>query len=244
MRFGMPYDAIPAGPCHCDNKRSYNIDKEGYHILSGCNLGNQRQTTHNAVVKQLCSMLTHAGIINRTEDTQIIQSVELHSKKRMDITADNFAPGISLNIDVSITDPRQLHLSKAIPGKAAEMREIHKKQIYGQIYKKAGHMFSPFVIESFGRWGSLAKKTFRAVMDYMAVHGSQAFSHLPKSRVVNYWRAKVTMAMHRQACIGVHQRIQSIIQSRQGVNKKEGQPLPVSERYDPCAVLCAFDSCG
>jgi hypothetical protein len=120
MRFGMPYDAIPAGRCHCDNKHNYQIDRQGYHLLSVCNVGNQRQTTHNAVVQQLCSMLSHAGIINRIEDTQVMQSVDINSQKRMDITADNFLPGTSLNIDVSVTDPRQICLATAIPGKAAD----------------------------------------------------------------------------------------------------------------------------
>jgi hypothetical protein len=189
-------------------------------------------------------MLSHAGIINRIEDTQVMQSVDINSQKRMDITADNFLPGTSLNIDVSVTDPRQICLATAIPGKAADTREKQKIAHYGQIYKEAGQIFSPFVLESFGRWGVLARKTFKNIMDHMELHGSQAFFHLPKSRIAHYWRAKITMAMHRQACIGIHRRISSVIQSRQGIKNQKNLAIPVVEKNDPCAVLCALESCG
>jgi hypothetical protein len=244
MRFGLPYHAIPAGPCLCNSKNENLVDKEGFHLLAGCENGNQRQQTHNAVVHVLSSMLSHAGIINRTEDSKIIQSVDIYSQKRIDITADNFIPGVSLNLDVSITDPRQLHFAKPVPGKAALMREKEKISIYGETFKKAGAIFSPFVLESFGRWGDNARTIFKEIVDHMSIHGSQAFFHLPRTRVVQYWRSKITMAMHRQASIGLHLRINALNQWRQGIKNSKNYLVPVVEFDDPCAVLCAFDSCG
>jgi len=148
MRFGLPYHPIPCGLCQCTIYGTQHVDPYGYHLLSVCNLGNQRQATHNAVLLALSEMFTEAGLINRTEDSEILKLCNIDTKQRIDLTADNFEPGRSMNIDVSITDPRSMQSKSASAGKAAEMREKEKIKHYAAMIESTGSLFSPFVIES------------------------------------------------------------------------------------------------
>ena len=51
------------GQCLCDGI----VDSCGYHLLSVCNYGNERQSTHNAVHDAVIELCRHAGLISRPE---------------------------------------------------------------------------------------------------------------------------------------------------------------------------------
>jgi hypothetical protein len=238
-RLGLPYYAIPCGPCRCNPRDDTVVDPQGYHLLSVCKLGNQRQATHNAVVAELSLLFSHAGLTTRKEDSEIIKMVNMDSSERVDLTCDNFQPGVPLSIDVAVTDPRQLRDKSPCQGKAASVLEKVKRKHYGPIYEKAGAIFSPFVVESFGRWGNCARQLFDLVIQKMHIDGTRASSSLPKPWLVHYWRSRITMALHRQACIGIHKRITSLILWKRGI-KCDDNPSAFVEMDDPCSSLLAF----
>jgi hypothetical protein len=228
MRFGLPNSQIPSGQCICDNIHS--IDKQGYHLLSVCKVGNQRQTTHNAVRDSLAQLCQYAGLVTRKETSETLQLIDIDNNQRLDIVCDNFNPGVALNIDVSVTDPRQLSIKRPVPGRAAQIREAEKMKKYSGNITRAGSLFSPFVLESFGRWGDSARDLFSHLMEKVPLESDQSF--LPKSWISHFWKAKITMAMHKQACFGMHSRIKSIILNRSfplSINlQSTNLPIPTS----------------
>ena len=94
-------------------------------------MGNQRIITHNAVRDSTRQMCKAAGLTTRIEDMQTLKQNDIDTKSRVDITCDNFLPGVPMGIDNSIADPRQTGLTvKPIPGKAAKKREYSKIKKY------------------------------------------------------------------------------------------------------------------
>ena len=67
--------------------------------------------------------------------------------------------------DHSIADPRQSGLFvQPKPGKAANKREQSKKVKYQNELAKQGTKFSPFVLESYGRWGYRTRHIFKQIV--------------------------------------------------------------------------------
>ena len=175
----------------------------------------------NTVLSALSEMFTEAGLINRTEDSETLKLCEIGTKQRIDLTADNFEPGRSMNIDVSITNPRSIQSKSASAGKAAEIREKEKVKHYAEMIESTGSLFSPFVIESFGRWGNHARQLFKSLIERIITNSARSSFHFQKSSIVYYWKAKITMALHRQACTGLHVRINNFIQRKQGIKQEK-----------------------
>ena len=124
MRLGLPIPGIIPGKCLC--KHGSN-DIYGYHLLSVCNKGNQRISSHNAIRDSFCEMCRAAGLITRIEDMETLKQNNIDTKSRVDAICDNFLPGIPMAFVHSIADPRQCGLSvKSIPRKAAKKREYFK----------------------------------------------------------------------------------------------------------------------
>ena len=147
----------------------------------------------------------------------------------------------SLNLDISVCDPRQLKSIIPVPGKAAKYREKAKLTHYAKKIESVGGIFSPFVIESFGRWGDAARKVFKGILDHMSLHSSNSFGQFPKAWLSHYWKARITMALHRQACVGMHKRIAAVIRTRQGTLKHKDNDMdyPFLETDDHCCFLRA-----
>jgi hypothetical protein len=239
MRLGLPYYEIPTGYCHCNKNIKILVDREGYHLSAVCPKGGERQAKHNAILCVVSQMCTHAGLTNRREDSEVLKLIDIDTKERIDLVVDNFLPGISLNIDVAVCDPRQLRGTTPEPGKAAKMREQVKNKHYLERIERTGSKFHPFVLESFGRWGEEARQIFDQIIERMTFHGSTTFFNLPKSWIVHYWRSRITMALHRQACIGMHKRINALKQSYRGLSGNFVNP-PFVETHDPCAAFLAI----
>ena len=174
MRSGLPIPGIIPGKCLC--KHGSN-DIYGYHLLSVCNIGNQRISTHNAVLDASREMCKSAGLTTRIEDMQTLKQNDIDTKSRVDIICDNFLPGVlPMGIDISIADPRQSGLTvKSIPGKAAKKREYSKIQKFKNDLARQGTRFGPFVVESYGRWGYrttriIFKQLISMIMDNSKLH--------------------------------------------------------------------------
>jgi hypothetical protein len=208
MRLGLSIPGIIPGKCLC--KHGSN-DIYGYHLLSVCNMGNQRIITHNAVRDSTREMCKAAGLTTRIEDMQTLKQNDIDTKSRVDITCDNFLPGVPMGIDNSIADPRQTGLTvKPIPGKAAKKREYSKIKKYRTDLARQGTRFEPFVLESYGRWGYRTRVIFKQLISKIMDNSKLHAGALDQSVVTHYWRCKVTLAMHRQACLGMHCRIHAL----------------------------------
>ena len=102
------------------------MDENGYHLLSVCKIGNERQCTHNAVRDAVVELCRYAGLVTRIEDPNLNKLANIKSKRRTDFVCDNFLPGVPLTFDVAVTDPRQFVLVKPQPGKAPLLRRNQK----------------------------------------------------------------------------------------------------------------------
>ena len=68
MRLGLPISGCNPGLCsHCEG----DVDTKGFHLLSVCPFGNERQMTHNAVRNALIDLCRHAGLPTRCEDSSL-----------------------------------------------------------------------------------------------------------------------------------------------------------------------------
>ena len=205
MRLGLPIPGITPGKCLCKHG---NNDVYGYHLLSVCNKGNQRINTHNAVRDSFREMCIAAGLTCRIEDMETLKLNDIDTKSRVDVICDNFIPGLPMAFDQSIADPRQTGLSaKPIPGKAAKKREYSKIEKFKNDLARQGTRFEPFVIESFGRWGYKTRIIFKNLVSKIKNNSKLYACSLDENIITHHWRCKITMAMHRQACLGMHCRI-------------------------------------
>jgi ribonuclease HI len=208
MRLGLPIPGVVSGKCLC--KHGSN-DIYGYHLLSVCNVGNQRINTHNAVRDSFREMCKAAGLSTRIEDLDTLKQNNIDTKSRVDIVCDNFLPGIPMAFDHSIADPRQSGLvAKTIPGKAAKKREISKITKYKNDLARQGMRFGPFVLESYGRWGYRTRVYFKHLIAKIIENSKLHACSLDGSVITHYWRCKITLAMHRQACLGMNSRIHAL----------------------------------
>jgi ribonuclease HI len=139
---------------------------------------------------------------------EVLKQNDIDTKSRVDAICDNFLPGVPMAFDHSITDPRQSGLSvKPIPGKAAKKREYLKLKKFHGTLARQGTRFGPFVLESYGRWGYRTRITFKELISKITQNSKLHACSLDKSVITHYWRCKITLAMHRQACLGMHSRI-------------------------------------
>ena len=87
MRLGLSIKGVDPGLCvECRG----GVDSNGYHLLSVCNCGNERQSTHNALRDELISLCKHAGLIIRPEDSSLNKMVDENAKKKTDFTCEIF----------------------------------------------------------------------------------------------------------------------------------------------------------
>jgi hypothetical protein len=110
----------------------------------------------------------------------------------MDIRVPAFEVSKSLNLDISITDPRFLYGAKKIPipGLAARNREEQKIRKYVKELDPDVTVFHPFVLEVFGRWGTRTRAIFsQIVRKWCAREG------LSESEVSHRWKVNITAQM-------------------------------------------------
>ena len=67
--------------------------------------------------------------------------------------------------------------------------------------------FGPFVLESYGRWGYRTRIVFKELVSKIKENSKLHACSLDKSVITHHWRCKLTLAMHRQACLRMHPRI-------------------------------------
>ena len=225
MRLGLPINGCDPGPC---SRCKGVVDARGFHLLSVCPYGNERQMTHSALRNAVVDLCRHAGLPTRCEDSSLNKVIDIDTRKKTDFTCDNFLPGIPITFDAAVTDPRQLVLVKPKAGKAANAKEKFKIKKYSEDLSNAGAVFKPFVLESFGRWGPITRAIFKELISSVMQSSTVNSLSLTKDIITHYWRTRITMAMHRQASLGLHQRIQKQMKADRYTSKNARRPSYLS----------------
>jgi len=198
LRLGIPL-LMPEGvECECGKE----LDAYGRHVLSQCGHGGLRQARHDAVAFELAAIAKDAGLSvswNSAEsllaaDPSLLKLKKLGSKGRTDLTFQNWSACQSMDIDVKITDPRALETRKKPPdpGTQAAFGEKEKIDKYAEaVGDSCGGLFSPFVMETFGRWGERSRSVFSTLVERLVI-----ITGWKKSSATSYWRTRVSLAMH------------------------------------------------
>jgi hypothetical protein len=213
MQLGLPIPFISPTSCTCRIGENF-ANQDGFHLLSQCNVGNQRQSTHNAVRDEWTALMRFAGYHCTVESSETLHRVHDDSNARTDITINNYEAGCSMDCDISITDPRcQLNNGShsvavaPVAEAAAVAREVQKVNSYGATITAAGGLFMPLVMESYGRWGPKAREFFKLLVDKAtSLHNS------PSNCMAVYWRSRLCIAMRRAAMKGLLQRSKDVVQ--------------------------------
>jgi hypothetical protein len=207
-RLGMRINYVKEGVCvHCTNW----VDAFGYHLQSGCNHGDRRFKTHDAIKNTWCVMGNEAGYRSHTESSDILRAANKHkTDKRMDVVLECYDGALPLLGDVSVADPRALPLGQYVNGEsrkndvgtAASKAEARKYKDYEELCPVEVNAtrlceFKPLIFESFGRWGDDARTVFKHLVERIVKR-----SGLAKSTVSAYWRARLCFAMHKTAAYG------------------------------------------
>jgi hypothetical protein len=216
MRAGLPIPSITCGPCNCGSPEGF-VDEMNFHLLSGCKKDGCRIANHNAIRDTLIEFCRQANLTCRPECRVVCQADDPETRKKVDLSIDNFNGTIPLGVDVSVVDPRcskYTNLRKSMAaGKAAKDREDHKIKKYRDTYVNQSCEFEPFVLESFGRFGNRTRELFNELVD--RVHASK--DQFTSSYLKQYWSSRIVMALHISAARGVKQRMDDVRLGRRGI---------------------------
>jgi hypothetical protein len=202
-RLGMDLPGLVRMPCVC---RAGQVDPEGHHLTAQCPVGNQRFRTHDALALTWATLFRQAGFLCRMEDPSCFREVE-DTNRRADIVIDNWEGGQRAIFDVSVTHPWAQHVlqrsvDNLVPELAASTREDEKIRKYAARCPQ-NSVFIPLVVESYGRWGQLARPVFDICMDRIA---NTCCIH--KSVVTSYWRQRFSITLQRYTAACVRERAQ------------------------------------
>ena len=210
MNLGQPLDGVPLlEHCpHCNER--YAVDREGFHLLAQCIVGNQRISRHNVLVQEWLSFHRHAGYHCTTEDGAAIRRTLDQSRKKPDISVLNWQQATTLELDVVITDPRRFTTGEARPGRAAEEVEQKKNTKYKAIIEAPPYrsQFLPLAMETFGRFGEGARRHFRRLVKEIARRGGDPAE---TSGLANYWKQRLVIGMRRSAMEGLLDRAEGML---------------------------------
>ena len=231
-RLGIPYSFTPTGTCTCGAPLSLTDNQNHYHVQSVCSHTNHRQTKHNAIRDVLIQLFRNAGFIAKPEPV-LVNLDNPTSKERLDVLVDNYTPGKSLYIDVSVTDVLQQKYNTGTSpapvaiGKAAEDREETKTKDHGPSCQRLDSYFAPFVIEQAGNWGNKARELFNNVITHLIQRRTGLVHDSSDSTTKRYYKAKIMMAYFRASCISFHRRCDAIKRARQSIGT-----LNINEDYN------------
>ncbi len=139
------------------------------------------------------------------------------TRKSVDMTVDNYDGLIPMGVDISVVDPRSTKFHRVrtpiAAGAAAKDREVYKIKKYQDAYVSQHVLFEPFVLESFGRFGDGTRALFSQVVDRICAIKDQHAAAYQKP----YWKARIVMALHINACNGVKDRMDGVLARRGGL---------------------------
>jgi hypothetical protein len=196
-QLGLPIGFIVAQECVGCTVGERFINRDGYHLLSQCKKNRTRFQVHDALRDNLAALIRFAGYHCNTERSDILRSIDDTTNQRTDITVYGWTATGTLEIDVSVTDYRQLleggaRTTAIHPFESSHRREQHKVHKYREKVEQAGSVFEPFVSEKEG----LGINAMRLV-EYF-VRKAQGRTSVP------YWVQRLTIAVRRTGMQCLH----------------------------------------
>ena len=227
-RLGVAYSFTPTGTCACGAPLLQENNSNHFHVQSVCAHGNHRQSKHNAIRDVLIQLFRTAGYIAKGEPV-IVDIARPTTKERLDLVVDNYTPGKSLYIDVSISDVMQKKYNTSLTpvaiGKAAADREATKISNHGESCQRIDSYFAPFVIEQAGNWGIKTRELFNNIITLLIQRRTGSTTDSTDTNTKRYYKCKIMMAYFRASCIGFHRRCDTIKRARQ-------HPISLNENED------------
>ena len=199
-RLGCNIPQIRPTRCICSNHTL--IDPFGVHLIA-CKHGPERHQTHDFMVQEMDSCIKSCGLYSKPERTNYFRSIDNTNGKRPDLEIRGLDRG-HLG-DVMITDPisSQLTLTNStVSGRAALNAERIKNAKFLENSSAAQMLFSPFVFETYGRWGPSLGKFFTTLMN----HGS-VFTGIEVGSLTNYWRRRISFVLQKSIAVGILSRM-------------------------------------
>ncbi len=145
------------------------------------------------------------------EDPSCFREVE-DTNKRADVVVDNWVDGNKGIFDISITHPWVQSANRANgearvlnAEKAVCVREAEKIRKYASKCPPRTE-FIPLVAESYGRWGSKARRVFDICTNKIAVTKA-----MPKSAITAYWRQRFSITLQKYIAMCVRERTQRVV---------------------------------
>jgi hypothetical protein len=162
-RLGIPLSRrVSICPC-C---KIVDLDRFGHHAAS-CKFRPGLYTRHNKVRNLLSTSLQKAGFATHLEPLRLLPNLGSGDERPADVLVENFLEnGVDLCIDVSIGNPCALSYlshSSVTKGYVAALLEGAKNAHYAAECAKENLGFLPFVMETFGGFGSCAAKLIKRI---------------------------------------------------------------------------------
>jgi len=152
--------------------------------------------SHFLLRDNLAELIRQGGYHCNTERSEILRTIDDTTQQRTDITVYGWTATGTLEIDVSITDYRQLlrggaRTTTILPFESSLQREQYKIGKYRQKVEDAGCKFEPFVSEKEG----LGPNAIKLVEHF--VNKAHGRTGVPYSILKNYWIQRLTIAVRR-----------------------------------------------
>jgi hypothetical protein len=206
VRLGMEIPGLIQMKCHC---KTGIIDPEGFHLSSQCPVGNHRQLVHDSLALTLKGILRESGYLVTWEDSSIFREVE-DTDKRADIIIHNWEGNRTAILDISVSHPwiaavQDQSEQNIIPELAAKLREKEKIRKYQALC--GNHVeFIPFVMESFGRMGPMARKFLRTCASKRAED-----INIEDERLLTFWRQRLSVTLNKYLAFSIKDRSARVI---------------------------------
>jgi hypothetical protein len=169
MRCGLPPAPHMPSHCHC----GVNLLNDAYHCLSHSAGNSEAIQGHNNIAKVIAREVRRAGGKAWIEPRfQLPGQDDEHTDIRIALGAE------LIYVDVSIVHPTSAsYLSHSIAASlgAARQAEIRKNRQYLERARREHASFVPFIIETYGGFGSAARKLVNKLANY-ATTGSELWS--------------------------------------------------------------------
>ena len=160
MRAGLPPGQNMPERCHC----GADLTVDPWHPLSHSGGNSEGIMGHNDIVKVLCSEIERAGGKAWTEPRfQLHHSDDEHTDIRFSLG------GQLIYVDVTVVHPTAAtYLARATQGplRAAASAEAAKNRQYLARAEQEHAQFFPFVVETFGGFGKLARQLVKLISDH------------------------------------------------------------------------------
>ena len=202
----------------CTCKKRPGLDREGLHLVSGCNSENKMADTHNAVTWALETKLKWMGYVTKREERGTFLTGNENDHGRSDISIFNPPFGTHekhlLDIRVSAVLEGAKSGSIKVPKNADVNKKLHLAQpAYNQkinLYEERAHQsgcgFTPIIFMS---TGGVHEESKKKILEF-AKHASGNVVSIPKRTLYMYTMRACSVALQKGVASAINIRTKSI----------------------------------